>query len=467
MKNIVWIFIITTSCLGAYAQKETKPNIIFILADDLGYGDLGSYGQKLIQTPNLDKMAANGMRFTQFYSGAPVCAPSRTSLMTGLHTGHTPIRGNKAVKPEGQWPLPATSVTIAEVMKQAGYATGDFGKWGMGFINTSGDPLNQGFDEFFGYNCQSEAHSYHPDHLWNNSKRIDFPENPKKENMYAQDLIHEKGLSFIDQNKGNPFFLYLSYILPHADLRVPDNDPVREMYKKKFNEVAIPKPLKTNNYRFEPYPKATYAAMVTRLDTHVGQVLDKLKALGIDKNTLVIFSSDNGPHVEGGNDPAFFNSNGGFRGVKRDVYEGGFREPFIAFWPGTVKAGSTNNHIGAFWDMLPTFAELAQTPAPENIDGISIVKTLKGKTGQKKHSYLYWEFHELGGRQAVRMGKWKGVKLNVITNPDAKLELYNLDKDPAEKNNIATKNPKIVEKINQFMRDSHVENEVFPFFAKK
>jgi len=460
-------FLIQWQQSAAQQTKPARPNIIFILADDLGYGDLGCYGQKLIQTPNLDAMAKQGLRFTQFYAGTAVCAPSRSSFLTGQHTGHTPIRGNKGVQPEGQWPIPDSTVTIAEVLKQAGYATGDFGKWGLGPVASSGDPIKQGFDAFYGYNCQTLAHDYYPDHLWENDTRVDFAANtPEHPTDYSADLIHQKALQFIDQHKGSPFFVFLSYTLPHAALQVPD-DSLFEKYRKLLNEHPIPVP-KWNgkNYAPQAYPRSAYAAMVSRLDAYVGQVLQKLKEAGIDKNTLVIFSSDNGPHKEGGYDPDFFNSNGPLRGIKRDLYEGGMREPMIAWWPGKIKAGGTSDYIGAFWDFLPTFAELAKTPQPKNIDGISIVPALLGQKNAPMHPWLYWEFHEQGGKQAVRMGKWKGVKLNVTSQPNGPIELYDLTTDEAEKNNVADKHPDVVAAIRKIMEQQHRESPDFPLFTK-
>jgi arylsulfatase A len=474
-KTILTIAFVTLLMLlqpGISTGQQTtaaRPNIIFILADDLGYGDLGCYGQKLIQTPNLDAMAKQGMRFTQFYAGTAVCAPSRSSLLTGQHTGHTPVRGNKGVAPEGQWPIPDSALTIAEVLKKAGYTTGDFGKWGLGPVASSGDPLKQGFDFFYGYNCQSLAHNYYPDHLWENDKRVDFAANtPNNGADYSADLIQQKALAFIQNQKDKPFFLYLSYTLPHASLQVP-KDSLFEQYKKLFNEQEQPIPVEKPDakaYAAQSYPRAAYAAMVSRLDSYVGQVLEKLREYGIDKNTLVIFSSDNGPHKEGGNDPAYFKSSGPLRGIKRDLYEGGIREPMIAWWPGKVKAGTTSGYTGAFWDFLPTFAELADQPKPNNIDGISIVPALLGQKNAPVHPWLYWEFHEQGGKQAVRMGKWKGVKLNAASQPDGPIELYDLQNDIGEKNNIAGKHPDIVAAIRKIMQEQHRENPDFPLFTK-
>ena len=448
---------------GKQNKKTAPPNIVFILADDLGYGDLGCYGQTKIHTPHLDKMAAEGMRFTQFYAGTSVCAPSRSALMTGQHTGHTPIRGNKEVRPEGQAPLPLSALTIAEVLKQKGYTTGDFGKWGLGFIGSTGDPVNQGFDRFYGYNCQRQSHNFYPDHLWSNNTRVELSNTPSVQTEYAPELIQEQALAFITRNKQTPFFLYLSYTLPHAALQVP-SDIVFENYKKALNEkpVVIPAKWEGAGYQPQAYPKAAYATMVTRLDAYVGQVLATLKALGLDDNTIVLFSSDNGPHKEGGHDPSYFNSTAGLKGIKRALYEGGIRVPMIARWPGQIAAGKVNPHIGAFWDFLPTFSQMAGNSKIVTTDGVSIVPTLLGKGKQPEHPYLYWEFHEEGGRQAVRMGKWKGVKTGVRNNRNAPLELYDLQTDPKEENNIAVNHPGLVQKINQYIKEAHRENENFP-----
>jgi arylsulfatase A len=450
--------------------SPSRPNIVFILADDLGYGDVGPYGQKLIHTPYIDELAREGMTFTQMYAGTAVCAPSRSSLMSGQHTGHNFVRGNKEVRPEGQQPIPDSTITMAEVLKQAGYATGAFGKWGLGPAGSEGDPVRQGFDEFYGYNSQLESHRYYPTHLWDNDQKIMLDSNGQLEhnNVYAPDLIQQKTLAFIDQYAGRqPFFLYAAYTLPHAELLAPD-DSIFEYYKGRFPE----KPYQGNNYgkgatvggyTSQAYPHATYAAMVTRLDLYVGQIMARLKEKGLDRNTLVIFTSDNGPHKEGGNDPQFFNSGGGFRGVKRDLYEAGMREPFIARWPGMIKAGTQNPFIGAFWDMLPTFASLAHTAAPPSIDGISMVSTLTGKGRQKIHDWLYWEFHEDGGKQAVREGRWKAVRLNADKGSDSIIELYDLQTDPSEQHNIAAQHPDKVQELSAIMQSAHVKSTLFPF----
>jgi arylsulfatase A-like enzyme len=446
----------------APAQRTPHvPNVIFILADDLGYGDLGCYGQQLIATPNIDKLAGRGIRFSQFYAGTAVCAPSRSSLLTGQHTGHTPIRGNYAVGPEGQLPLPDSTYTIAKLFKRAGYATGDFGKWGLGFIGSTGDPLRQGFDKFYGYNCQTLAHNYFPDHLWENDTKVNLPNTLTDQPVYAGDLIQASALKFIDDNKTRPFFIYLSYTLPHASLQLPAGDSLLEFYKKKFNEQ--PKPVKHwdgKGYQPQAYPHAAYAAMVAKLDIYVGQVVEKLKALHLDQNTLIIFTSDNGPHAEGGNDPFYFNSGGGFRGIKRDLYEGGIREPMIITWPAVIKAGQESHQTGAFWDFLPTFADILDVPVPAHTDGISVLPTLEAKGSQKQHDYFYWEFHENNGREAIRMGNWKGVRYNVNNNKNTAWELYDLARDPHETTNLAMQHPELVNKFNELAAASHTPSSI-------
>jgi arylsulfatase A len=456
--------------LSAQTQKAQRPNIIFILADDLGYGDVGFNGQKLIKTPNIDRLAREGVKFSQFYAGTSVCAPSRSSLMSGQHTGHTYIRGNKGVDPEGQEPIADSVVTIAEVLKKAGYATGAFGKWGLGPVGSVGDPNKQGFDRFYGYNCQTLAHRYYPNHLWDNQKKIVLEANQDlmHNKQYAPDLIQKQALEFVDAKDGKqPFFLFLPYILPHAELLVPE-DSIFQYYKGKFPEKAhkgqdYGPNASRGGYASQDYPHAAFAAMVSRLDLYVGQILAKLKEKGLDKNTLVIFTSDNGPHVEGGADPKFFNSGGGFKGVKRDLYEGGIRAPFAARWPGTIKPGSTSHYIGAFWDLLPTFAELGGAKVPSGLDGISFTAALTGKGAQKKHDFLYWEFHEQGGKQAVRQGNWKAVRLKAAGNPDAAVELYDLSKDPAETRDLAMQFPGKAKELGQIMNRSHVPSAIFPF----
>lgn len=439
-----------------------KPNIVFILADDLGYGDLGCYGQAKFKTPSIDRLAAEGIRFTQHYAGSTVCAPSRCSLLTGQHTGHCQIRGNKGVAPEGQWPLQAGTVTLASMLKQAGYATGAFGKWGLGSPGSSGDPNNQGFDEFFGYNCQSLAHKYYPAHLWHNQEKIILTQNdPERQTgRYSHDLIISEALAFIEKNKARPFFAFLPVTIPHAELTVPADSFAK--YKGRFPEDRAFAPKNEKGYGSQTHPRAAFAAMIDRLDGDVGRILDLLKRLNIDDHTIVIFSSDNGPHREGGADPDFFDSNGPLQGYKRDVYEGGIRVPLLVRWPGMIEPGRATDHISVFWDFLPTFAQIAHITPPPN-DGLSFVPTLANQT-QEQHEFLYWEFHEQGGRQAVRMGNWKGVRLNAMQNPDGPIELYDLSADIAEQNNAAVQRPDIAAHLAQIMKQSHQPNTNFPFY---
>ena len=448
-------------------KKETVPNIIYILADDLGYGDLSCYGQQKFSTPNIDRLASEGMMFTQHYTGCTVSAPSRSSLMTGLHTGHTPIRGNKGWEPEGNWPLPAETFTVAELLKNKGYVTGAFGKWGLGYIESEGDPNSQGIDEFYGYNCQTLAHNYYPDHLWHNHEKVHLYENDYSNiGAYSADLIHKAALNFIDENKDDNFFLFYPTTIPHAELFA------KEEYMKLFRGKYDPEKsyigvdngprFRLGPYGSQPEGHAAFAAMVTELDDYVGEILKKLEDLKLERNTIVIFASDNGPHLEGGADPDYFNSNGDLKGYKRDLYEGGIRTPMLVRWPGKIKPGSKNDLISAFWDILPTFAEIAGAEVPQGIDGISFLPSLLGKE-QKKHEFLYWEFHEQGGKMAVRMGNWKAVKLNINSTPQGEVELYDLSKDISESNNVASENPEIVKKLGEIMIKEHVGSEDFPF----
>lgn len=452
-----------------------KPNVIYILADDLGIGDLGCYGQQKFKTPNIDRLASEGMLFTQHYSGATVCAPSRSSLLTGLHTGHTPIRGNRELEGEGQSPLASEAFTIAELMKQGGYQTGAFGKWGLGFIGSEGDPANQGFDEFYGYNCQRMAHRYYPTHLWHNSEKILLEGNDWSQKVtYAPDLIQEQALKFIDNNKNRPFFAFIPLVQPHAELVVPD-DEILAQFKGKFEEApwsdgkSYQSEYGAEDFIYHEYapqenPHAVFAAMIVRIDNYVGQILDKLEELDLDKNTVIMFASDNGPHVEGGADPAFFNSSGGLRGVKRDLYEGGIRSPLIVRWINKIEAGSRSDHVSAFWDMMPTLSDLSNQETPSDLDGISFLPTLLDKGEQAKHEYLYWEFPAQGGRQALRMGDWKAVIYNINNGEKSELELYNLAQDKSETINVASEHPSIVEKMKKIMQEEHVASEMFPLY---
>ncbi|MFZ0282685.1 MAG: arylsulfatase [Bacteroidales bacterium] len=460
--------LVLASCAGTDKEKP-RPNIVFILADDLGYGDLSSYGQKNFSTPNIDRLAQQGMLFRQHYTGCTVSAPSRSCLMTGLHTGHTPIRGNKEWVPEGQWPLAGKSVTVAEMLKTRGYQTGAFGKWGLGYIDTEGDPNSQGFDQFFGYNCQKLAHNYYPDHLWHNHEKILLHENDSAgKGTYSPDVIHGAALDFLESNRDKPFFLFYPTTIPHAELFA------KEEYMNKFRGKFDPEKIfngtdsgpsfRLGPYGSQPEAHAAFAAMITELDDYVGEILQKIKDLGLEKNTIVIFASDNGPHIEGGADPDYFNSNGDLKGYKRDMYEGGIRTPLIVRWPEKIKPGSVSGHISAFWDVMPTIAEITGASTPEGIDGISFLPALLGKeSDQKRHEYLYWEFHEQGGKAAVRMGDWKAVKRDIDKTPQGATELYNLTADIGESTDVASSNPEIVKRMEEIFKEAHTPSEVFPF----
>lgn len=453
------------------ASQTTNPNIVYILADDLGYGDLGFTGQEYIETPNLDKLAAEGMFFTQHYSGSTVCAPSRSTLVSGLHTGHAPVRGNYEIQPEGQYPLPDSVLTVFESLKASGYTTGAFGKWGLGYPGSEGDPNNQGVDVFYGYNCQRMGHNYYPYHLWHNQDSVVLEENAGTSlELYAPNLIHEQTLKFIDDNQNNPFFLYVPSIIPHAELIAPEEEMaehVGRFEETPYQGVDEGPTYKIGGYMSQENPRAAFVAMVELLDKQVGEILAKLDQLGLRENTLVIFTSDNGPHLEGGADPDFFNSNGPFRGHKRDLYEGGIRVPMIANWPGKIQSGS-NDHPSAFWDVYATLAELTGSEIPENTDGISFATALLGKSEeQAQHKYLYWEFIEQGGKQAVRKGDWKAIRLNLNKDPNPPIELYNLAEDPGEQNNLADQYPERVEELKALMESSHRPNPVFKLYASE
>ncbi len=445
----------------AQSPANRKPNIIFILADDLGYGDLGCYGQKKVHTPHLDTLASEGVQFTQFYAGSTVCAPSRSCLMTGEHTGHTPIRGNAEVKPEGQKPLPKGTATLARLMQQAGYATGAMGKWGLGFPGSEGDPNHQGFDYFFGYNCQAQAHHYYPDHLWRNQEKIALAENANGgRQVYAQDLIAREALDFVRDNREKPFFLYLPFTLPHAELHTSEADmqPYRGQFAEPQPFGKTDAPYGFKGYNAQSQPRTAFAAMVSRLDSDVGRLLTLLKDLDLDRDTLIFFSSDNGPHQEGGADPEFFRSSGSLRGIKRDLYEGGIRVPLLVRWPAKIRAGWVCEQVTAFWDILPTCCEVAGCAFPQNLDGFSILPVLQEKSGpQREHTYLYWEFLEQGGKRAVREGNWKAI----FFHKTRKLELFDLQKDPEERKNIAAQHREIAEKLFERMREAHTDSPQF------
>jgi arylsulfatase A-like enzyme len=425
---------------------------VFIMADDLGYGDLGCYGQKKIQTPNIDRLAKEGVRFTQAYAGSTVCAPSRCALMTGMHTGHCRIRGNAQV------PLAPEDVTVAELLKKADYATACVGKWGLGEAGSTGAPGKQGFDHFFGFLNQAHAHNYYPDFLWRDGEKVPLKNVQSggvasKRVEYAPDLFTQDALAFVEKNKGKPFFLYFATTLPHAN-----NEKTRA--DGNGNEVPDDKPYTKENW---PQPEKNKAAMITRLDADVGKLLAKLKELGLEENTLVIFTSDNGPHREGGNNVEFFNSNGPLSGLKRSMTDGGIRVPAIARWPGVVKPGSTSDHVWAFWDVLPTLCDVAKVSPPQRLDGISFLPTLMGKGEQKAHEFLYWEFHEGGTKQAVRTGDWKAIRLA----PGAPLQLYDVAKDVGEKQNVAKDHPDVVAKVEAYLKSARTESKQWPITAPK
>jgi arylsulfatase A len=428
---------------AADPQDAPHPNIIFIHADDLGYGDLSCYVQKKFRTPNLDRMAAEGTRFTQYYAGNTVCAPSRCALMTGYHMGHAYVRGNAEI------PLRPDDVTIAKILKGAGYATGVIGKWGLGLADNSGRPDKQGFDYSFGYLDHRHAHKQYTDHLFRNGERVALDGK-----QWSNDLFAAESLEFIEKNQAKPFFLYLNFTNPHAELLVPEDS--LEEYKGKFPEKPYVNPAATpeKGYYSQPTPHAAFAAMVTRMDKAVGRLLTKIKGLGLDEKTIVFFTSDNGPHKEGGADPEFFDSNGPLRGIKRDLTEGGIRVPMIARWPGKIAAGGVSDFAWAHWDFLPTAAELAGAKAPAGLDGISVVPTLLGKE-QKPHDYLYWEFFERGFDQAIRVGDWKGVRNGL----DGPLQVYNLKDDLGEEHNVADKHADVVAKLETMMKAARTDSE--------
>lgn len=421
----------------AQTLEAKKPNIIYILADDLGYGDLGCYGQKVIQTPHLDRMAAEGLKFSEHYSGCTVCAPSRACLLTGLHTGHGYVRGNGNVFMR---PSP-DDITIAERLKAAGYHTAMIGKASVGCSGVPPElPNEKGFDYFFGYLNHGDAHHYFPERLYRNGEAIEYPGNTLHEGThYSHDLFFDDTMRYVEAHREGPFFLHWSMQIPHASLYAPEEWMAK--YRGRFDEQPMTHP----HYRDEAEPKTAFAAMVSRMDWEVGQLLDKLKELGIASNTLVLFASDNGPMHEGGHDRHFFHSSGPLRGGKRDLYEGGIRVPHIAWWPGTVAQGTETAHPSAFWDFTATACELAGLDVPGDTDSISYLPALLGReTEQKKHEYLYWEFHEQGGKRAVRFGNWKAVQLGMNKRPFGAIELYDLEKDLAEENDIADEHPEIV-----------------------
>lgn len=480
-------------CIGPASAALRPPNVIFIIADDLGYGDLGCYGQQRIRTPHLDRIAAEGMRFTQHYSGNAVCAPSRCVLMTGKHPGHAFIRDNRSIQPEGQFPIPADSVTVAKLFQQRGYATGGFGKWGLGGPGTAGEPLKQGFTRWFGYNCQGVAHNFYPTYLWDNDRKLPLknpafpsadrlkpnedPADPKsyarfKGTEYSSDLIWEQARRFVRDGRDKPFFLFAPTTVPHLALQVPE-DSLAE-YANAFDDLPY-----AGGKGYLPHfkPRAAYAAMITRMDKEVGALMKLVAELGLDENTIWIFTSDNGPlhgRHEGlaGTDATFFNSSGGLRDGKGTLFEGGFRVPGIVRWKGKIAPGQTSDRVTGFEDWMPTLMELTGAPgtAPKDTDGISFAPTLLGQR-QDARTFLYREFPGYGGQQSVRIGEWKGLRQNLKPGPAGKkapdftIQLFNLRDDPAETTNVAAKFPDIVNKMAEVMRAQHVASAEFPLPA--
>lgn len=460
---------VALSVCSCAEEKPQMPNVVFILADDLGYGDLSFLGQSRFQTPNIDRLASQGKFFTQHYAGSSVSAPSRSCIVTGQHTGHTPIRGNKELPGEGQHPLPADCYTIFDLFKSRGYTTGVFGKWGLGGPGTEGAPQAQGVDEFFGYNCQRQAHNYYPYHLWHNDEKVILEGNAgTQEKDYSAYLIHDAAEAFIREHRNQPFFLWYTTTLPHAELKLPQEEIDRFLTneamqpEKNYKGCDEGENYKNGFYGSQPTAHAAFAAMVSLLDRQVGKITDLLEELGIADNTILIFTSDNGTHAEGGADPRFFDSNGPFRGLKRDLYDGGIHTPFIVRWPGVVEPGSQTDHLSTFWDFLPTMADILHVEEPANVDGISYLPTLTGSGGQQEHEYLYWEFHEQGGRQAIRKGNWKAVRYRVDKGDET--QLFDLAKDPSETHDLAKEYPELVEEFDSLMRVSRTRSDIFPFY---
>ena len=425
-----------------WAAEQAKPNIIFIMADDLGWGDLGCYGQQKVPTPSLDRLAAQGLRCTDFCSGSTVCAPSRSCLMSGRHTGHTAIRGN------GPVPLPAEEKTIAEVLKTAGYTTAIFGKWGLGDEGTASTPEQRGFDHWFGYLNQTLAHNYYPEFLFRNGKKVTIEGNTGgKKTAYSHDLFTEEALAFLEKAGDKPFFLYLAYTIPHAN---------NELKGETGDGMEVPD---YGSYREKPWtnPQKGHAAMIERMDRDIGRIAQLLARKGLERNTMVMFTSDNGPQQEGGFEIDFFDCNGPYRGIKRDLYDGGIRVPMIVRWPAVVAAGTTSAQPWANYDVLPTLAEAAGVPSPAGIDGLSMMGVLKGGKPARDHEYLYWEFHERGFSQAVRTGQFKGVR-----RKDNPLEIYDLASDAGESRDIAAQKPELVQRIEGWLATSRTPSERWP-----
>jgi len=444
---------------GDGAPAPARPNVVLIVADDLGYGELGCYGQQKIQTPRLDAMAKDGLRFTQFYAAAPVCAPARCALMTGLHGGHAFVRDNVEMEGEGQLALPKDTLTLPRLLQAAGYETAMVGKWGLGGPGSSGEPNAQGFDHWFGYYCQRQAQTYFPDHLWRDGKRVALDGNRSDGvtgTQYSPDLFLAEAEQYLRAEHAKPFFLYLPFTLPHVALQVEDADLAP--YRDKFEETPY---RGERGYLPHATPRAAYAAMISRLDKDVGRVLDLLKELRLEENTLVVFVSDNGPTYDaGGVDTRFFDSTAGLRGRKGQVYEGGIRVPLIARWPGHVPAGKESAWIGAHYDLLPTLLEVAGVAVPAKLDGRSFAAELRGESAPA-HEFLLWEFYGYGGQQALRMGRWKGVRVNLVEEL-APLELYDLEAAPRENKNVAAQHAEVVAKMLDVLAREHRPSREFP-----
>ena len=500
MKKIIFTLLSGLFLIACNSEKQEQkpPNIIFFLADDLGYGEVGVYGQEKIKTPNIDALAKNGMMFTQHYSGAPVCAPARYVFLTGKHLGHAYIRGNDEWNErgdvwnyekvfadptlEGQRPIPESTVTLGKVLQKAGYKTSVLGKWGLGAPQTEGVPNLQGFDYFYGYNCQRQAHNLYPSHLWEDTTKVllknalisphtklDSLADPYDEasyskftqEEYAPEMIQQKALSFIEENKDQPFFMYYASPLPHLPIQAPN-----EFVEKYREQIGEEEPYKGDKGYFpNRYPRATYAAMISYLDFQLGELIETLKKQGIYDNTIIIFSSDNGPTYTGGVDFEYFESSApfanGYGRTKGYVYEGGIRVPMIVSWPQHIKAGSKSEHVSAFYDLMPTICDITGVKAPIDIDGISFKPTLLNQK-QPEHEFLYWEFPSYNGQQAVRMGKWKGIRKDIFDG-NLTIELYDLETDIKEQNDVASQNPQIVEQIKAIMEQAHqpAENDKF------
>ena len=461
MPGLTGLVLLASMACVASAQllqaADARPNLILILADDLGYGDLGCYGQQLIQTPNLDRMAAEGRRYTQFYAGSTVCAPSRSVLMTGKHMGHTRVRGNAPRTAIGLQALRKGDRTLGHVFKDAGYATALFGKWGLGEIGSEGHPNEMGFDEFFGYLSQRHAHNYYPSFLIHQGRKyplrnvaeIEDEEGAGRARQkveYSHDVIMKKALEWLELNRTNPFFLYLAVTLPHAN-----NEATRDT----GNGQEVPD-YGIYSDKHWPDPDKGQAAMISRLDRDIGSLLARLKEYGIDNNTLVVFSSDNGPHHEGNNNPDLFLPGGPLRGMKRSLYEGGVRVPLVARWPGRIKKGTLSNHVGYFGDLFATVCEFTGQKLPAGLDSISFLPDLLGRTAkQARHDFIYWEFYEQGGRQAVRFGNYKAIREPMFTG---KVSLYDLQQDIGETHDIAMRHSDLVAKATRMMDQAHVKD---------